>query len=103
MKIHKVVVAAMLAVGTVGLSLPVTAPAAVGIDIDIAPPAPRFEAPPPRRAGYVWAPGYWEWRGREHVWVAGRWIRARRGFHWVPAHWDHRGRRWHFERGHWER
>ncbi|HEY7929754.1 MAG TPA: YXWGXW repeat-containing protein [Steroidobacteraceae bacterium] len=103
MKIHKLVVAAMLALGTVGLSLPATAPAAVGLDIDIAPPAPRDEPPPVPRAGYVWAPGYWEWRGHRHVWVQGHWVRERRGFHWVPAHWDQRGRHWRFVPGHWRR
>lgn len=102
MKIHKVIVAAMLAIGTVGLSVPMSAFAAVGIDIDIGPPPPRDEVPPPPRVGFVWAPGYWEWRGHRHVWVAGRWMRERRGFHWVPAHWDRRGPHWHFVPGHWE-
>jgi hypothetical protein len=101
MKIHKMVLAAMLAAGTVGLCLPVTAPAQVGIDINIGPPAPRVEPPPPPRAGFVWAPGYWEWRGQRHFWVAGHWMHERRGFHWVPAHWDQRGPHWHFEPGHW--
>ena|SRR5882757_9902006 len=75
----------------------------IGIDIDIAPPAPRVEVMPAPRPGYVWAPGYWEYRGRAHVWVPGRWIVVRRGYHWVPARWEQRGPRWHYERGHWER
>ena len=29
---------------------------------------------PAPRAGYIWSPGHWEWNGRRHVWVAGRWI-----------------------------
>lgn len=74
----------------------------VGIDIEIAPPAPRVVAVPPPRPGFVWAPGYYRWDGHRHVWVDGHFIRERRGFHWVPEHWDERHGRYHFEPGHWE-
>ena len=47
-----------------GLLAPVVASAQVGVDITVAPPAPRVEVVPPPRVGFVWAPGYWEWRGR---------------------------------------
>ena len=77
--------------------------AAVGIDIDIAPPAPRVIVAPPPRAGFVWAPGYWQWRGHSHVWHEGYWVRERRGYHWVPGGWVSRGPHYHFQRGHWER
>jgi len=85
------------------LAAPTLTLAHVGIDIDIAPPAPRVEVVPAPRRGHVWAPGYWEYRGHSHVWVPGRWVVERRGYHWVPARWDQRGPRWHYERGHWER
>jgi WXXGXW repeat (2 copies) len=52
----------------------------VGIDINIAPPAPRVEVVPPPRVGYVWAPGYWEYRDRGHVWIPRRWVGERRGY-----------------------
>ena len=52
----------------------------------------RVEEVPPPRAGYVWAPGFWEWRGGRHVWVGGHWIGERRGYHWVPDRWEQRGR-----------
>jgi len=68
-----------------------------------APPPIRVEPMPPPRVGYVWAPGFWEWRGHEHVWVAGRWVGERRGYHWIPDRWEQRGPHWHHERGHWER
>jgi hypothetical protein len=86
-----------------GVILPTLAPAAVGIDIDIAPPAPRVEVVPGPRPGFAWAPGYWDYRGREHVWVPGRYVRERHGMHWVPDRWEQRGPRWHREPGHWER
>jgi hypothetical protein len=77
--------------------------AAVNIDIDVAPPPARVEVVPEPRAGYVWAPGYWAWRGHEHVWVAGHWIHERRGYHWVPDTWVGDGPHYHYVRGHWER
>ena len=73
------------------------------VDVDVAPPPPRVIVVPAARRGYVWAPGYWRWNGRQHVWIDGRWMRERRGVQWVPAHWEQRGNRWHFEDGHWER
>ncbi len=103
MKMQRIVLSMMLAVGTLGVIAPVAAPAAVGIDITVAPPAPREEAPPAPRVGFVWAPGYWEWRGQRHVWHRGYWVRERRGMHWVPARWDQDGPRYHFVPGHWER
>lgn len=100
MLLRKIVLATLLAVSGAALA---PAQAAVDVNIDIAPPAPRVEAVPRPRAGYVWSPGYWVWRGHHHVWVRGHWIRERRGYHWVPEHWAAAGPRWHFEPGHWER
>lgn len=74
------------------------------VEVQVAPPAPRVVVVPAARRGYVWAPGYWRWNGRNHVWIEGRWMRERRGEHWVPAHWEEsRHGYWHFEQGHWER
>jgi hypothetical protein len=85
------------------LTAPLVASAQVGIDVQIAPPEPRVEVVPEPRAGYVWAPGFWEWRGGHHVWVAGHWVHERRGYHWVPDRWEHTGDHWHHWAGHWER
>ena len=86
--------------GTVGARTTSNLP--VSVDIGFAPPAPREEvilAPP---AGYVWSPGFWNWSGRRHAWVAGRNIRERQGRHWVADHWEQRGLRWRYEPGHWD-
>src|SRR3978361_2285484 len=72
------------------------------VDIDIAPPAPREEVMPHARAGYVWAPGYWNWEGHRHVWVKGHYMRERHGHHWVADRWDQRDGHWHHDRGHWD-
>ena len=72
------------------------------IDIDIAPPAPREEVIPAPRRGYVWAPGYWNYRHHRHAWVRGHWVHGRHGHHYIAAHWRQRGHRWRFEEGHWD-
>ncbi len=91
--------------GTV-CALPAAAQVSVGIGINVAPPAPRFERMPPPRRGYVWAPGYWQWNPgwHRHVWVAGRWMRVHPGYRYRPARWV-RGPRghWHFHPGRWDR
>ena len=102
MTIQRKWLATLCTAAAVSLAPPVSS-ASVNIDVDIAPPVPRVEVVPPARAGYVWAPGYWEYRGHHHVWVEGRWMREHPGQHWVPEHWEQNGARWHMERGHWER
>lgn len=78
---------------------------AVGVQIGVAPPAPRFERVPPPRRGYVWAPGYWRWsaRAHRHVWVGGSWVVVRPGHHYRPAHWVRHGHDWRFHPGYWGR
>jgi WXXGXW repeat (2 copies) len=74
-----------------------------GVVIEIAPPAPQIEVIPTMRAGYTWAPGYWNWQHNQHVWVGGHSIRARRGYDWAPDRWNQVNNRHEFERGHWQR
>jgi len=77
--------------------------AQVAIDIQVAPPVPRVIVAPPPRRGFVWAPGYWRWNGRRHVWMDGHWMRERPGFHWVPEAWVPHGGHYRFVPGHWVR
>ena len=67
------------------------------------PPPPRVVVVPAPRRGYVWAPGFWRWNGRQHVWVEGHYVREKRGQYWVADRWDRRGGAWVFVPGHWER
>jgi hypothetical protein len=92
-----------LVMGASAVVAPAIASAGIAIDIDVAPPPIRVETVPDPRVGYVWAPGFWEWRDGAHVWIPGHHIREHRGYRWVPDHWDQRGPHWHHERGHWER
>lgn len=74
--------------------------AEININIDIAPPAPRYEVVPQVPTGYIWAPGYWSWSNNHYVWVSGHRIVARTGYRWVPDHWE-KGNR--YREGYWER
>jgi hypothetical protein len=99
---HKALLLGLCIAGS-AVAAPAVSFAGVVVDIDVAPPPVRVEAAPPPRAGYIWAPGFWEWRGGQHVWVGGRWVGERRGYHWVPDRWEQRGPHWHHNVGHWER
>jgi hypothetical protein len=94
--------AAALTVSALG-AFPLAASADKIILVDRAPPPPREEVVPAPRHGYVWAPGYWDWRNHHHVWVKGHWERERRGMHWHPSRWVERDGKYVFERGRWDR
>jgi len=64
-----------------------------------APPSPREEHQA-ARAGFVWIPGKWEWKGRWD-WTAGHWERERAGKQWHPGHWDRSGTSWVWTEGGW--
>lgn len=91
---------AALAVSSIGV-VPLTASADVWVKV--APPEPRHEVVPAARHGYVWAPGYWDYRGNRYVWVKGHWEREHRGMYWHPTRWVERDGRWVRERGRWDR
>ncbi len=77
--------------------------AAVDVYVNVAPPALRHEAVPSARSGYVWAPGYWNWRSNRHVWTKGHWERERVGYYYHPNRWTERDGRWVNERSRWDR
>ena len=91
-----------LAVSSIALA-PLPAAAEVSVYLDVAPPAPRYEVVPPHRAGYVWQPGFWEWRGDRHYWRKGYWIRERPGYYWHPSRWEYVDGRWVMRPGAWYR
>jgi hypothetical protein len=92
---------AALAVSSIGV-IPFTASAA-SIIVTEAPPAPRYEVVPAERHGYVWAPGYWDYRHGHYVWTRGHWVREHRGMYWHPHRWEQRDGRWVMEGGRWDR
>ena len=96
---RKTILAVLLASSAAAFSLP----AAAEIYVNIAPPAPRYEVVPAPRHGYVWVPGYWDWRGSRYVWTRGHWERERHGYYWHPNRWVEREGRWVLEKGRWDR
>ena len=99
--IKKILLGTMVA-ASLGIA---SAPAVEARDVyvQVAPPAPRTEAVPAPRRGYVWVPGYWDWRGHRHVWHEGTWVRHRPGYHYAEPRWHERNGRWMLERGGWAR
>ena len=69
--------------------------------IRVAPPPPRYEREPRARRGYVWVPGYWNWRGNRHEWVRGSWMRERPGYVYAQPSWRQRDGQWYFDQGRW--
>ena len=92
--------AACLAIGA--MAAPIIASAEVPVAASSSPPPPRMERVRPRD-GFVWAPGYWEWRHNSYQWVTGSYVIERRGHRWVADQWKQDDGHWHFLRGHWER
>jgi hypothetical protein len=74
------------------------------IDVETAPPAPRYEQLPARE-GYIVAPGYYRYDTdrREHTWVKGDYQAERRGEHFVAPEWREQNGRYHFNEGRWEK
>ncbi|CAN5197083.1 hypothetical protein BH11PSE11_BH11PSE11_25780 [soil metagenome] len=97
--IKRILLASMLASSLAGISVP----AAADVVVRVAPPAPRVEAVPAPRRGYMWVPGHWDWRGNRHVWVRGTWLRERHGYRYNQPAWEERDGRWHMNRGGWAR
>jgi hypothetical protein len=95
----KLIVAGMVAVALGSVSIP--AAARVDVFVNVAPPAPVVEVVPGPQVGFVWAPGFWEWRNGRHFWVAGHYIRHRPGYVYESGRWAEHGGRWAFTRPGW--
>jgi len=96
-------IAASLALASLGAAVSTPASAQTRIYVQTAPPAVRAEAVPQPRRGKVWVPGHWDWRGRQYVWVAGTHVRARPGYYYSEPVWVQRGDRWERRGGAWAR
>lgn len=81
---------AMMALGTAQAVPAVVAQSGPAVIVQSGPPAPMYEAVPAPRQGFTWAPGHYELRGNQYVWMSGRWIDNRPGMVWQEAHWVQR-------------
>lgn len=93
----------VLAVLVAASAAAVPAFAQISVHINLAPPAPLYEARPAIAPGYAWAPGYWALMGERHVWVRGRTIVQRAGYRWEPDRWEQRGTVYVRHAGNWQR
>jgi hypothetical protein len=97
----KLIVGSLVAAALGAFSIPAAARANVDLFVNIAPPAAPYEYVPAPRVGFVWIPGYWDWRYGRHYWVGGHWARHRPGYVYQPARWVDYGGRWHSARPYW--
>lgn len=95
---------ALIAATVGGIAVMPSAEAQVGVSINIGgpPPPPRYEAVPPPRDGFLWAPGFWDWDGHRHVWHGGHWERARPGYAYRQPGWHQGPHGWELDRGGWD-
>jgi hypothetical protein len=101
---HTFYAAALLALSTAAFA-PAIANAQVGVSVVIgqAPPPLRFESVPPPRMGYIWSPGYWDWRNNRHQWVGGSWVVSRPGYIYHQPQWVQHDGRWLRQEARWDR
>ena len=52
------------------------------------------ETTPAEREGYVWAPGYWNYRASKFEWTKGHWVPARKGYKYVAPRWNQENGQW---------
>ena len=94
-----------LAPALVLAALPVAsfAGVAIGVSINIAPPAlPVYVQPAPPGPDYIWTPGYWAWGDDGYYWVPGTWVIAPApGLLWTPGYWGWVGGAYIWHTGYW--
>jgi hypothetical protein len=103
MHMRKLIIGSFIAAALAGAALPAAARSNVDLFVNIAPPPLRYEYVPAPRVGFVWAPGYWDWRHSRYHWVPGRYVRHRPGYYSEPARWSHRDDRYYYSRPGWRR
>jgi len=86
---RKLIPASLVAAALGGMAIPAAARTNVDFFVNIGPPPVYHEVLPAPRAGFVWVPGYWDWRYGRHYWVGGHWMRHRPGYYYEPVRWRH--------------
>jgi hypothetical protein len=89
----RLLISALLAVGTIGsAATPIASAAETRFQFSFGTPV-NHEYAPAHRPGYVWVPAYRGWDGYREVWVPGHWERARgyRGYAQAGPRWDRDG------------
>ena len=97
----KLIVGSLVVAALGAVAFPAAARTHVDFVVNVAPPPVYREVVPLPRPGFVWVPGYWDWRGHRHHWVRGYWVRERPGYYYAPARWVAYGDRYYFTRPAW--
>jgi len=77
---------------------------ALGISVELAPPAlPVYDQPPMPDVGYIWTPGYWAYADPAgYYWVPGTWVQPPTvGVLWTPPYWGWLNGAYVFNAGYW--
>jgi hypothetical protein len=91
--------AGLVAASFAAFALPTYAEVYISVD----PPARRAEKHEDR-AGYLWAPGVWQWKNNKHEWAAGHYVAERKGYRYEGDRWvQHDNKKWTMQRGGWSR
>lgn len=98
---RKLILGSLVAATLAGISIPAAARTNVDFYLNFGPPVAPVEYVPAPRLGFVWVPGYWDWRGHHHYWVRGHWVRHRHGYVYEPVRWVHRDGRYYYYRAGW--
>jgi len=100
--LKKTLVCTALALGSLAGLAPAVAQAQITAIVRVAPPPPVEELTPDARPGYIWAPGYYEWRDDRYVWRRGHWMAERSGYEYREPRWVQRGNgEWYLVGGDW--
>lgn len=86
----KLILGTLAAASLAALSVPASARTNVDFFVNVGPPPLRYEVVPAPRVGYVWAPGFWDWRYGRYVWIRGHFVHHRPGYLYEPVRWVHR-------------
>jgi len=92
---RKLLIGCFAAAALAAAALPAEARTYVDFQLNVAPPVAPYELVPAPRPGFVWAPGYYDWRYNRYIWVPGHWNRHRPGYYYEPVRWVHRGGRYY--------
>ena len=97
----KLIVATLVSATLGAAAWPAAAHSNVEFFVNAPPPPVRYEPVFAPRVGFVWVPGYWDWRHGRHHWVRGHYLRHRPGYVYVPARWAEHDGRWRYARPVW--
>ena len=99
----KLILGSLIAALLGSAAFPAAARTNVDFYVNVAPPPLRYEVVPAPRVGWVWVPGFWDWRYSRYHWVPGHYVRHRPGYFYEPARYVFRDNRYYYTGPGWRR